>query len=193
MVVGLTGGIGSGKSTVAKMFQEIGNIAVYFADEEAKKLMTTSAIIRKKICDEFGAESYLNNQLNKPFIATAVFSNKTKLSALNAIVHPEVYKHFKAFVAANTNKDYVLYENAILFENTSDALCDVIITVVADEKLRIERVIKRDNTSEIEVKNRINNQWKDSKKILLSNYIISNNASDNLSSQIIRIHNNLTK
>jgi len=193
MVVGLTGGIGSGKSTAAKMFQKVGNIVVYFADEEAKKLMTTSIIIKEQICKEFGNEAYLDNQLNKVFIANVVFTNPKKLAILNSIVHPEVYKHFKEFVATNSNKEYVLYENAILFENSSDALCDKIITVVADENTRIQRVVHRDGASETDVRNRIRNQWKDSKKALLSNYIILNNTSDNLLNQIMKIHNNLTK
>tara|TARA_R110001599_G_scaffold33649_1_gene108513 strand:+ start:8299 stop:8880 length:582 start_codon:yes stop_codon:yes gene_type:complete len=193
MIIGLTGGIGSGKSTVAKEFQQIGNIAVYFADDEAKKIMVTSKVIKAKICKEFGKEAYKDNQLNKAFIADKVFSNTKKLTVLNSIVHPEVYKHFRAFVKKNNDKDYVLYENAILFENDSDVLCDKIITVIADENLRIQRVIKRDKTSELAVKDRIRNQWKDAKKALLSNYIITNNTSDELLIQIMRIHNNLTK
>ena len=193
MVIGLTGGIGSGKSTVAKEFDKIGNIAIYFADDEAKKLMRTSSIIKEQICKEFGEEAYQGNQLNKAFIAEIVFVDAKKLAALNAIVHPEVYKHFKEFADSNSDKDYVLYENAILFENMSDVLCDKIITVVADESIRIKRVVNRDDISEIEVKNRINNQWKDQKKELLSNYIITNNTSDKLLPQITRIHNNLTK
>ena len=193
MVIGLTGGIGSGKSTVAKKFDKIGNIAIYFADDEAKKLMRTSSIIKEQICKEFGEEAYQGNQLNKAFIAEIVFVDAKKLAALNAIVHPEVYKHFKEFVDSNSDKDYVLYENAILFENMSDVLCDKIITVVADESIRIQRVVQRDDTSEIEVKNRMNNQWKDQKKELLSNYIITNNTSDKLLPQIMIIHNNLTK
>ncbi len=193
MIVGLTGGIGSGKSTVAKEFQRIGNIAVYFADDEAKKLMLSSSIIKEQICKEFGNKAYQNNQLNKAFIAKVVFSDTKKLATLNSIVHPEVYKHFKIFVDSNSDKQYVLYENAILFENNSDILCDKIITVIADESLRIQRVVQRDNTSEAEVKNRISNQWKDSKKALVSNYIIANNTSADLLPQILRIHNNLTK
>ncbi len=193
MVVGLTGGIGSGKSTVARAFDKIGNIAIYYADDEAKKLMITSPIIKKQICKEFGEEAYQGDQLNRAFIATIVFADKEKLAILNSIVHPEVYKHFKNFVSLNSDKEYVLYENAILFENNSDVLCDKIITVIADENIRIQRVVKRDNTSESEVKNRMNNQWKDVKKQLLSNYIVTNNTSDDLLPQIMRIHNNLTK
>ena len=193
MVIGITGGIGSGKSTVAKAFAKIANVAIYFADDEAKKLMVTSAIIKEQICKEFGNEAYQDNQLNRAFIANIVFKNKEKLAILNGIVHPEVYKHFRGFVNSNSKKDYILYENAILFENNSDVLCDKIITVIADENVRIQRVVDRDNASISEVKSRINNQWKDAKKALLSNYIITNNDSDDLLSQIKRIHNILTK
>lgn len=193
MVVGLTGGIGSGKSTVAKEFQQVGKVAVYFADDEAKNLMLTSPIIKEQICKEFGNEAYQNNKLNKAFIAEIVFSDTKKLATLNSIVHPEVYTHFKNFVDSNSDKEYVLYENAILFENNSDLLCDKIITVIADESIRIQRVVDRDNASEAEVKNRISNQWKDSKKTLLSNYIITNNTLDELLPQVLRIHNNLTE
>lgn len=193
MIVGLTGGIGSGKSTVLKEFQKIGNITVYNADVEAKKIMTTSIRVRIEIMKEFGENSYVDDQLNRSHISRIVFSDKKKLSKLNAIVHPEVFKHFKNFVLANNNKEYILYENAILFENNSDSLCDSIITVVADENTRIQRVVSRDGVSELEVKSRIQNQWKDSKKILLSNYIIKNNNNNNLQTQTVRIHNNLTK
>jgi dephospho-CoA kinase len=193
MIVGLTGGIGSGKSTVAKEFQKIANIAVYFADVEAKKLMTNSLTIKKKLIEEFGENAFVNNQLNRAFIADVVFTNKDKLNTLNAIVHPEVIKHFESFFSTNKDKEYVLYENAILFENKSALFCDVIITVVATESLRIQRVVKRDSVSEADVKNRIQNQWSDAKKALLSNYIITNNELNDISIQVARIHNILTK
>lgn len=193
MVIGITGGIGSGKSTVVDRFKSLGNIAVYIADVEAKNLMNTSSVIKSKLIELFGNESYKDNKLNKEFIAKIVFSNKEKLNQLNEIVHPEVYKHLINFIKKNALKDYILYENAILFENNSDSFCDYIITVTASESTRINRVIARDNVSELDVKNRINNQWKESKKVLLSNYIIINEDFQILDDQIIRIHNNLTK
>lgn len=193
MIVGLTGGIGSGKTTVAKEFEKNGNVAVYFADEQAKKIMTTSRVIKTQLIKEFGEECYIDNQLNKELIASVVFSNPTKLKKLNSIVHPEVFKHFNEFVLANSDKEYILYENAILFENKSDSLCDIIISVFASEEIRIDRVIKRDEITKIEVINRINNQWRDIKKVLLSNYIILNSDNDDLENQIVRIHKKLTK
>lgn len=193
MVVGLTGGIGSGKTTVANLFNKIANIAIYLADKEAKELMTKSTIIKAQLITRFGTECYINNQLNRAYIASLVFSNPEKLKQLNAIVHPEVNKHFKAFVAANRHKDYILYENAILFENQSDAFCDIIISVIADKQTRIERVVKRDNATRKEVLERIDNQWKDIKKALLSNYIILNSNNAKLETQIEEIHKKLTK
>jgi len=193
MVVGLTGGIGSGKSTVLEQFNRLGNIGVYNADVEAKKLMNSSLVIREKLVQLFGEQAYINNQLNRVFISNIVFSEKEKLKELNAIVHPEVYIHLQSFIAKNQAKDYVLYENAILFENNSDVFCDYIITVTASEKSRIERVIARDSISEKEVKSRMDNQWNDAKKAILSNYIVRNENSKTLEGQIVKIHNNLTK
>ncbi len=193
MVVGLTGGIGSGKSTVLEQFNRLGNIAVYNADVEAKKLMNSSLVIREKLVQLFGKQAYINDQLNRVFISNIVFSEKEKLKELNAIVHPEVYIHLHSFIAKNQAKDYVLYENAILFENNSDVFCDYIITVTASEKSRIERVIARDSISEKEVKSRMDNQWGDAKKAILSNYIVRNENSKTLEGQIVKIHNNLTK
>ena len=116
MIVGLTGGIGSGKTTVLNFFKEFENVAVYIADVEAKKLMNSSPIIREKLINAFGKQTFIDQDLNRVFLAKIVFNDKQKLQVLNAIVHPEVAIHFKNFVNKNKNKAYVLYENAILFE-----------------------------------------------------------------------------
>jgi dephospho-CoA kinase len=193
MVIGITGGIGSGKSTVVKMFSQFKNIAIYIADDEAKKLMNSSDEIKTQLISEFGEEVYINNELNKPYLANIVFNDKDKLGALNAIVHPVVNSHLQHFILQNSHKKYVLYENAILFENGSNAFCDKIITVTAPEKIRIERVLKRDNSTIEAVTNRIKNQWSQSKKTLQSNYIIKNLTLTNIEEKILRIHNILTK
>ena len=193
MVVGITGGIGSGKSTVLKLFKELANIATYIADKEAKNLMNSSNVIREKLISEFGEDVYGNNQLNRPFLANIVFTNKEKLTVLNGIVHPVVHKHLQEFIKSNSNKDYILYENAILFENGSEVLCDKVITVTAPEEIKIARVVSRDTTSVEEVKNRMKNQWSDAKKMMQSNYVIYNDSLDKTKDQILKIHNNLTK
>ncbi len=193
MLIGITGGIGSGKTTVVKLFSEYDNIAVYFADEEAKRLMVTSEVIKNKIIDNFSKEAYLDDELNRAYLSKIVFNDTRKLKILNSIVHPVVFQHLQDFRDKHKEKDYILYENAILFENGSDSLCDKIITVTAPIDLRIKRVIRRDNTSEKAVKSRIKNQWKEAKKTLQSNYIIQNLILTNVKKDIGKIHNKLTK
>ena len=192
-IVGLTGGIGSGKTTVANIFAEFDNVAVYNADFEAKQLMNSSDLIKSKILLLFGQESYLNNQLNRAYIADIVFKNKDKLQALNAIVHPAVKNHFQEFVNHHKSKAYILYENAILFESKSNLNCDVIITVYTPKSIRIQRTMNRDSSSKEEVENRINNQWLEDKKLLQSHYIIYNFNKEETLSQVVEIHNILTK
>ncbi|MCL7763550.1 dephospho-CoA kinase [Polaribacter sp. Z014] len=193
MVVGLTGGIGSGKTTVANFFAKFDTVAIYNADFEAKKLINASSRIKAKIIEFFGKESYQDNQLNRPFIANLVFQDKSKLAALNAIVHPEVKNHFQQFVHQHANKEYILYENAILFESKSNLKCDIIISVYAPLSVRIERTMLRDHSSKKDVENRIKNQWLEDKKLLQSNYVITNLSKENTEFQVINIHNILTK
>jgi dephospho-CoA kinase len=193
MIVGLTGGIGSGKTTVVNFFKEFSNIAVYIADVEAKKIMNSSIIIKSKLIKEFGKNSYENNTLNKTFLADIVFKDKEKLKILNSIVHPEVLLHFQEFVLKNTNKNYVLYENAILLENKSNLFCDFIITVTAPLDTRVQRVILRDNSTKTSVLNRIRNQWSEEKKTIQSHYVINNSSLEKTKIQVNRIHNILKK
>ncbi len=192
-IIGLTGGIGSGKTTVAKLFSKFNNNAIYIADVEAKKLMNSSEVIRQKLINQFGDNSFLNNQLNKKYIAEIVFKDKEKLSQLNAIVHPEVKKHFQEFVKINAKKKYIIYENAILFESKSNLFCDIIITVYADLETKIQRVITRDSSTKKEILSRMKNQWSDVKKILQSNYVIYNEKLEDTAFQVNKIHNILTK
>lgn len=193
MVVGITGGIGSGKSTVAHMFSKLENVAIYIADIEAKKLMNTSKTIKDSLIETFGAQTYINNQLNRPYLAGIVFQDKNKLAVLNAIVHPVVHQHLNDFINKNRSKDYILYENAILFENGSDQICDKIITVTAPLETKIARVVKRDGTTRKEVLQRVKNQWTDEKKLLLSHYKILNISLDITNTKVLEIHNYLTK
>ena len=193
MVVGLTGGIGSGKTTVAKLFSKFNDVAIYIADIEAKKLMSSSEIIKKKLIKQFGESSFVNQKLNRNYISEIVFNDKEKLSILNAIVHPEVKKHFQDFIKKNIDKTYIIYENAILFESGSNLLCDYIITVYANVNTKIERVILRDSSTKEVVESRMKNQWNDSKKIVQSNYIICNENLDETKTQVNKIHNILTE
>ena len=191
-IVGLTGGIGSGKTTVANFFSSYTNVAIYIADVEAKQLMSTSLVIQEKIIQNFGEQSYTNGRLNRKYIADIVFNDKEKLTQLNVIVHPEVRTHFQNFIKNNSQKEYIIYENAILFESKSNLFCDIIITVFAAINTKIKRVISRDKSSEKEVLNRMKNQWKDNKKMLQSNYVICNENLDETRKSVHKIHNILT-
>jgi dephospho-CoA kinase len=193
MIVGVTGGIGSGKSTVVQLFATFPNTAVYIADEEAKKLLNSSNSIKEKIIFEFGNEVYKNNELQRDFLAKIVFNNPKKLAILNSIVHPEVRKHFQDFVNKNQDKLFIIYENAILFESKSNLFCDVIITVFASLTARIERVIKRDNCTTDDVVSRIKNQLSEEIKMIQSHYIIFNDTLKNTEYQVKNIHNILTE
>ena len=193
MIVGLTGGIGSGKTTVAEVFKKLDSVAVYIADIEARKIMNSSVVIRTQLLQAFGKETYKNNELNRQYLANTVFESEEKLRILNNIVHPEVKKHFLDFATRNADKSYVLYESAILFESNSSQQCDFIISVFLDKEERIKRVLERDKTTEKEVLSRINSQWKEDKKLLSSNYIIFNYAIQDTKKSVLKIHNILTE
>ncbi len=172
MIVGLTGGIGSGKTLVSSYFEALG-VPVYISDIEAKKLMEIDKETVASIKKIFGEDSYSNQRLNRKFIASQVFTDKHKLNKLNAIVHPAVAKHFKTWYSKQ-KFDFVIKESAILFETGGEKQCDVIILVTAPLQTRISRVIQRDNTTEEEVKLRIKNQWDDEVKISRSDYVVTN-------------------
>ncbi len=191
MVVGLTGGIGSGKSTVLNMFESLG-IAIYVADIEAKKIMNTSVVVKEKIIALLGKEAYKGGKLNRTYIASIVFKESEKLKALNAIVHPEVKKHFRLY-SKNIEAPYLVYENAILFESKAEALCDSVILVTAPIEKRIDRVTHRDNTTREAVLSRINNQMTDAEKELKSDYIIENVDLEVTKKEVLRIHEILVK
>lgn len=190
-IVGLTGGIGSGKTTVANYFKAL-NVPVYIADNEAKALMNRSKVIKRKLIKLFGDEAYVDNTLNKPFIASQIFSNKDLLKKMNAIVHPKVVKHFSNWVKKQ-NVPYVISEVAIIFENGSQGKYDYIITVVAPEQTRLNRVIKRDNSSEAKVKAIMNNQWTDQQKTEHSDFVINNTDLIDTKLQVENIHSKLLK
>lgn len=188
-IVGLTGGIGSGKTTVAKMFLELG-VPIYIADVEAKKLMNTSKIIKRKLIALFGDNAYKDDKLNRQFLANKIFKDKILLEKMNAIVHPKVASHFKKW-QTKQNSPYVIKEAAILFENGSFTSCDFVITIIAPIEERIKRVISRDNSSERKVKSIMENQWTDEKKIKLSQFVITNNDLSETRKQVLQIHKEL--
>lgn len=190
-IIGLTGGIGSGKTTVANFFKEF-NIPIYIADVEAKALMNRSKVIKRKLIALFGDNAYVDNKLNRPFLAQKIFNDKELLQKMNAIVHPKVASHFKRWLKKQ-NAPYVIKEVAILFENGSYKQCDYVITVVADQDERIKRVIKRDNSSKDKVLAIIKNQMLDSEKLKLTDFVIENNNLETSKKQVNVLHEKLLK
>lgn len=172
-IIGLTGGIGSGKSTVANYIASKG-IPVYIADEEAKKIMEREDV-KQKIQNLF-SESVLNpdNSLNRKKIAEFVFNNPNKLKELNDIVHPAVQLHFKNWLNEHKDSPFIIKEVAILFETGGNKQCDKVILITAPEELRIERAMKRDNVTKKDILVRIKNQISDSKKKELSDFVVEN-------------------
>ena len=171
-IIGLTGGIGSGKTTIANLFREA-NIPVYIADDEARKIMQLPEIIQE-IKNTFGSEIFDDTILNREKLSQIVFNDPEKLKLLNAIIHPAVRKHFQNWVLNHKKYSFVIYEAAILFESGSYKNCDLIITVTAPIETRIERVIQRDKTTREQVLKRINAQWDDTQRISKSDFVIVN-------------------
>ncbi len=189
VVVGLTGGIGSGKTTISKCFESFG-IPVYIADDEAKALMNRSKVIKRKLIKLFGASAYKDEKLNRTFLASKIFNDKTLLLKMNAIVHPKVASHFKLWLKKQ-KASYVIKEAAIIFENKLESQYNYIITVIADEDMRIKRVMKRDDASIEKIKSIIKNQLPDDEKVKRSDFVISNNDLDSAKKDAIEIHHQI--
>lgn len=176
LIVGLTGGIGSGKTTIAKLLKLEG-IPVYDSDNRAKYLMQNSDIIKNNLKAEFGEEVYIEGKLNREYLSNIVFGNSERLNVLNSIVHPIVAKDFQDW-KNNHDAPILVKEAAILFESGAYKACDINVTVHTDVEERIERVQKRDGVTRGQVLSRINNQWSDSQRNKKSDIIIKNNDSD---------------
>lgn len=190
-VIGLTGGIGGGKSTVARMFQELG-VPVYIADDEAKKLMNEDKKVRTKIIKLFGDEAYNSSGLNRTFIASKVFEDKELLEQLNSVVHPAVAKHFEKW-KVQQKAPYVIYEAAILFEKGGYKKCDYNILVTAPVNLRIERILLRDKLTVEEIQARMNNQWPDEKKERMADVVLQNIDLSETKKNVLQIHKTFLK
>lgn len=189
VLVGLTGGIGSGKSTVAKVFETVG-IPVYYADDAAKRIMNTDEILRQQIIKNFGTESYRDGVLNRPFIASVVFANSEKLTILNSLVHPATIEDSQKWIAQQSSP-YVIREAALLFESGANKGLDYVIGVSAPLSLRIERVMQRDGFTKEQIEQRIMQQMDEEQKIDKCDFVIVNNEKQLVIPQILAIHRKL--
>ena len=173
-IIGLTGGIGSGKSTISKEFKS-NSIPVYDSDTRAKILMNSSKDLKVKLIEFFGSSTYINGFINKKDISNLIFNDSSVFNKINSIVHPEVFDDFMNW-KSRLNNDFAIYESALIFESGSYKLNDYNILVISDINKRIERVIKRDNVKKDDVLLKINNQWPDQKKIPLADYVFENSS-----------------
>lgn len=172
IVVGITGGIGSGKTTVVNFFKDLG-VPAFIADVEAKKLMNNSIALKNQISTYFGKEAYRDGQLNREFLANAVFNNPIALQKLNSFVHPAVAKAFKDWKKMQSSS-MLVYEAAILFENDRQKDCDYTILVTASEESKLSRLRERDGATVEQIKARMKHQWSDEKKKKLADFVVKN-------------------
>jgi dephospho-CoA kinase len=187
--VGLTGGIGSGKSTVAKIFETLG-IPVYYADEAARHLMNTDPGIREAIIQHFGDDSYTEGHLNRKYIASVVFNDAEKLELLNSITHPSTIRDAEEWIKDQTTP-YVIKEAALMFESDAYKSMDKVIGIYSPIELRIERTMQRDHITREEVLKRINRQMDEDEKMKRCDFVLINDEKQLLIPQVIALHGNL--
>jgi dephospho-CoA kinase len=186
--VGITGNIGSGKTTISRMFELLG-VPVFYADNEAKRVMITDEILIGELKNNFGRDAYFDDgKLNRKYIANIVFNDAEALTALNSLVHPAVFRAFDNWVVKFDTAPYIMKEAALLFESDSYKMCDKAIMVTAPLETRIARVMERDQITREEVENRNAKQFSEEKKIAMADYIIRNDNTELVIPQALALH-----
>ena len=183
--IGLTGGIGSGKTKVSKIFAEKG-YKIFNSDEIAKMIIKNDYSVKNSIINFFGTNSYIGDDLNSRYISEIIYSDKVKLNYLNSLVHPMVFHQFEKFLKSNLNSK-ILVESAILFESNFYKMLDDNILLISPKADRISRIIKRDNINRREIEKIMSVQWSDKKKISLATYVIENINFAETSMQILSL------
>lgn len=184
--IGVTGGIGAGKSTVCSIIEAIG-YPVFYSDEIAKQLQNQDEALIDSIKRLFGRNAYKDKLLNRKFIAEKIFSSSNLLEQFNQLVHPKVRESFENFILNNKQSDFVFNEAAILFETGSYKKFDAIILVIADDETRIKRVVERDCSTIEAVKIRVKNQWSQNKLQKMTDFVVSNNQTELILPQVVAI------
>jgi dephospho-CoA kinase len=185
--IGITGGIGAGKSTVASIFKVLG-VPVFDADATAKNILQSDLVLREQVCAAFGSETYKNGLLDRKYLATLVFSNPDQLAKLNALVHPATVVAAEKWAKNYKDQPYIIKEAALLFEAGTDQGLNFIIGVTAPEELRITRVMARDHVSREEVIKRMQHQLEDSDKMNRCHFVIDNNEQALVIPQVLALH-----
>lgn len=186
-IIGITGGIGSGKTTVCSIFAELG-VPVYFADLRAKAVMVEDEVLRSAIRTAFGEEAYLGHELNRTHLAQQVFSSEERLAELNSLVHPAVARDFMEWTSRQSGHPYILKEAAILFESGAYKAVNETVLVTAPLEMRIARVMERDRVTREEVLQRMDKQWPEDRKAELADHIIINDGDHLLIPQVLHLH-----
>ena len=187
--IGITGGIGSGKSTVAKVFEVLG-IPVYYADEEAKRIMNEDALLKEQLIQHFGPATYPGGKLDRKYLAGIVFKDPAKLELLNSLVHPATIRDGEAWMQRQTTP-YAIKEAALIFESGSQSHLDYVIGVSAPDALRIHRTIQRDHITREEVVARMNRQIKQVIKMRLCDFVVVNDEQSAVIPQVLSLHEHL--
>ena len=187
--VAITGGIGTGKTTISSMFADKG-IPVFNSDEIAKEIMNTNSLLKNEIITAFGDKAYDKNKLNKEYLSDVVFNNEILLKKINSIVHPYVADEFNSWIQEQDSK-YIIYESAIIFENQAEDSFDKIICVTASEEEVISRIMKRNDFSVDKIKSIINKQLPNDAKVQKSDYVIESMNISKLSDKVLEIHNDI--
>ncbi len=186
--IGVTGGIGSGKTTVCKVFELLG-VPVFYADTVAKSIMHSDLILRKEIIETFGEGSYSKTgELNRPYLSSIVFKNEVQLDKLNALVHPAVFRAFDLWVTGHAKEHYVIKEAAVLFESDAHKMCDQTVLVLSPEAIRISRIKARDGISTEDILLRMKRQFSDAQKKELADHVLLNDEEQLLIPQILALH-----
>ncbi|MCD6200525.1 MAG: dephospho-CoA kinase [Bacteroidales bacterium] len=190
--VGVTGGIGSGKSFVCSVFEHMG-IPVYNADNRARELMKRSPQLRESLTALLGEKAYREDELNRSYLAQILFRDPAMREKINGLVHPEVFMDFQQWVQKNQGKHYVIQEAAIIFESGADRLLDRVINVYAPVRERIQRLMSRDNLEPEEIRKRMRSQITEKERRQRADYVLVNDGKRMLLPQIVRIHNDLLR
>ena len=186
--IGITGGIGSGKTTICKVFELLG-VPVFYADDVAKSIMYTDPILKRGVLDAFGENSYTQSgDLNRSYISSIVFNDKHELEKLNSLVHPAVFRAFDTWVLSQKEASYVIKEAALLYESDAYKMCDQSILVISPIETRISRVKARDGISAEDIQLRMNRQFSDEQKMKFADHILMNDEKQLLIPQIIQLH-----
>jgi len=191
-IIGITGGIGSGKTTVCSVFAALG-VPVYAADDRAKEVMTTDVQLVAEIKQHFGEAAYTEGKLNRSFLAQQVFGDKNRLAMLNSLVHPAVARGFMQWTIEHAHHTYVVKEAAILFESGAYKAVNEVVLVSAPENIRLQRVMQRDGISEAEVRQRMANQWTEEQKAALAHHSIINDNHNLVVPQVIALHSKFNR